>query len=115
MLAVLILAATASAGCVSLPENGALKCGPNPAHPCPSGFHCALDGTCWRGEQNPDGGSVTIVTPPAAVWISSGGGSSSAASGTRLNTCVGGAIAPGTQLAPSGARISHGYFTSGTH
>lgn len=53
-------------GCVSLPQNGALKCGPSQAHPCPSGFHCASNQTCWRDGQNPTDGSSDMAVAAAS-------------------------------------------------
>jgi Pretoxin HINT domain len=42
------------AGCYS-PDvgNGQLECSV-PDNKCPSGFHCAVDGTCWQNGQDPD-------------------------------------------------------------
>ena len=47
------------AGCASLPDDGALMCGPDPSHQCPDGFHCAVhnpmtDGFCYRDGHDPD-------------------------------------------------------------
>jgi hypothetical protein len=136
-----LAALTVVTGCVSLPQNGAIKCGPDPAHACPSGFHCASNSTCWRNNQDPSAsntadmstadrstmnmvttdlgttnmGPTVIVTPPAAAWVSSGGGASGAASGMRMNMSVGGAVAPSVAKAASGAELSAGYFTSDNH
>jgi hypothetical protein len=50
--------AFAVAGCASLPDDGALICGPDPAHQCPAGFHCADDSRCYRTGHDPDLGMV---------------------------------------------------------
>ncbi len=42
-----------ASGCADLPADGALQCGPDPAHPCPDGFDC-LDGQCYRHGHGPD-------------------------------------------------------------
>jgi hypothetical protein len=37
------------AGCYNFtPANGAVKCGDNAAHPCPKGYACAPNHTCWK-------------------------------------------------------------------
>jgi hypothetical protein len=42
------------AGCFDQqPADGSLKCHPNTARACPSGFYCAEDGTCWRNGHSP--------------------------------------------------------------
>ena len=47
------------AGCASLPDDGALMCGPDPAHQCPEGFHCAVHNAmdnrfCYLNGHDPD-------------------------------------------------------------
>ena len=39
-------------GCASLPADGVLMCGPDPAHQCPAGFEC-VDGSCYRDGHGP--------------------------------------------------------------
>lgn len=56
----LLLVVIAEGGCVSSPQNGALKCGPDPAHPCPNGYHCAPNHTCWQNNLNP---SLDLAAP----------------------------------------------------
>jgi hypothetical protein len=53
----------------SKPENGTLKCGPDP-YPCPSGYYCYKSGnpgqlnTCWRnGTSPPDAGMPDASVP----------------------------------------------------
>src|SRR5262249_52404328 len=42
------------AGCWGFtPSNGAVKCGDNSAHPCPSGYYCAPNHTCWKNHTIP--------------------------------------------------------------
>jgi hypothetical protein len=50
------IAATAllAAGCFKVDAaNGKLKCNPDATRACPAGYHCALDGTCWRNGDDP--------------------------------------------------------------
>lgn len=43
-----------SGGCYKLNvENGQLRCSV-PDNKCPSGFHCAIDGYCWKNGQDPN-------------------------------------------------------------
>ena len=55
-----------SAGCFAPSvDNGQLKCNPS-GKSCPTGFHCALDNTCWKDGQDPGGPAVDMaqITPP---------------------------------------------------
>lgn len=47
------LAALSIAGCADLPADGALQCGPDPAHACPDNFQCIAD-RCYRNGHGPD-------------------------------------------------------------
>jgi hypothetical protein len=75
MKRIILAVAMACCGCVSLPQNGALKCGFDPAHACPSGFHCASDSTCWRTNQDPSGGGGSGTGGGGAGGGSPDGGS----------------------------------------
>jgi hypothetical protein len=108
-----------AAGCFSPQyKNGDLRC--SAVGSCPSGYHCAADGTCWRNGQDPTldlgpGGPddlAALVYPPAAVWISSGGGSAMGASGAQINLSFGGTPAAGVTSATSGALLGLGYINT---
>jgi hypothetical protein len=73
------------AGCFEQqPGDGSLKCAAAPAQPCPGGYYCADDNTCWRTGHAPDlsvmldGGHVDdlagrdLAVPDGAVVIDSG-------------------------------------------
>lgn len=48
-----VTGALSLAGCYKLDfENGQLRCSV-PDKKCPSGFHCAVDGYCWKNGQDP--------------------------------------------------------------
>jgi hypothetical protein len=49
-----IIALTFVAGCASPPADGALTCDTDPAGRCPTNFHCADDGRCYRDGHDPD-------------------------------------------------------------
>ena len=50
----LVCAALMAAGCFSPKyENGRLKCASGDK-PCPDGYHCAIDTTCWKDGEDPD-------------------------------------------------------------
>lgn len=52
----LLVAAVLVTGCYKLNiENGQLRCSV-PDKKCPSGFHCASDGYCWKNGQDPTPG-----------------------------------------------------------
>lgn len=85
-----------SAGCYKLNfENGQLRCSV-PDNKCPSGYHCATDGYCWKNGQDPTstissghpgsstvGASVTASSANYKVIMSLGqspGGNGSASS-----------------------------------
>lgn len=123
----------ASAGCFS-PEysNGSLQC-QSGSHPCPDGYHCATDNTCWKNGQDPagdmsivddgDGGSMfdmqmpdlvpppPLTYPPAAVWISCGGGAGAAASGNQLGLSACEISVSGTATGSAGSVLTFGYFS----
>ncbi len=92
----LTLVVALAAGCYS-PEiaSGQLQCSVSGSK-CPSGFHCAIDGRCWKNGEDPSGGPDmgNILYPPAAVWTSCGGGSVDVGS-SQLNSSVGGASTMG--------------------
>ena len=49
----LLLTCFALVGCFSPKyDNGQFKCSPG-AHPCPDGYYCATDNTCWKKGQSP--------------------------------------------------------------
>lgn len=49
----LLVAVALATGCYKLNfENGQLRCSV-PDKKCPSGFHCATDGYCWKNGQDP--------------------------------------------------------------
>jgi hypothetical protein len=48
----LALACASLVSCASLPMDGALQCGPDPAHACPDGFDC-VDSRCYRHGHGP--------------------------------------------------------------
>lgn len=108
----------AASGCFSPSyHNGNTRCDSDGK--CPSGYHCAVDATCWKNGQDPalDMGDMAnppaITFPPEAVWISSGGGSP-AQGGTQLNVSIGGVSMVGTQTASGGATLTFGFFSSDT-
>jgi hypothetical protein len=56
------------AGCYQpSPPNGALLCSPD--RECPSGYHCAIDDTCWRIGADPD----VFTQAPLAISPRNGG------------------------------------------
>jgi hypothetical protein len=104
-----ILAAT---GCFSpVYHNGNTRC--TQSMQCPSGWHCAVDATCWKNGQDPP--VIMGTVRPAPVWISAGGGSLQG-SDTNLNLSVSGSFATGTMstAAQSPSTITLGYFASDT-
>jgi hypothetical protein len=49
----LLVVVALSAGCYKLNfENGQLRCSV-PDKKCPSGYHCAIDGSCWKNGEDP--------------------------------------------------------------
>jgi hypothetical protein len=122
------------AGCFSPSYgNGQFQCHGGDA-PCPPGYHCATDGTCWQDGQDPildlsrrdlavlDLSTATpdasppdlalAVYPPATVWTSCGGGSGvGSVSGAQLNLSIGGAVVVGDSAAASGAGVTFSYFS----
>jgi hypothetical protein len=58
----LLLVSLASLGCFSPKyDSGQFKCSPG-SHPCPDGYCCASDNTCWQnGKFPPD------MSPPASI------------------------------------------------
>ncbi len=137
MRSIVLLAAVAAAGCFSPKySNGSLQCQAG-GHPCPDGYHCAIDNTCWKNGQDPvvdmgvggtdDGGAMLdmqmpdlippppLTYPPVAVWISCGGGAVAAASGTQLATSACEISVAGTATASSGAVMTFGYFSDDTY
>ena len=87
---VLLVVLTLAGGCYKLNlENGQLRCSV-PDKKCPSGFHCAADGYCWKNGQDPgvtDVGDMAIgpdmaQLPPSATkggTVLSGGTTASSA------------------------------------
>jgi hypothetical protein len=60
------LASTLLFGCFSPKiQSGQLKCGAA-AHPCPDGFYCAGDGTCWQNGSAPNMGAMPDMAGCAA-------------------------------------------------
>ncbi len=125
---VLVASLLAIAGCFS-PDYGAGGFPCSPDGQCPSGYQCTTDHVCLRqgadlsANANPDLGDmmappdltpVITAAPPAAVYTCAGGGSGVSASGLELNVSLGGTIAKGTSVAPSGAVLTSGYFSSDT-
>ena len=116
-------------------NNGDLQCQAG-SHPCPDGYHCASNNTCWKNGMDPqglddmsqpnetgDGGAgdmalpPPLVYPPAAVWISSGGGLLQQAGGALIELTISGEFAVGaaaTASTPS-PTIVYGYFSSATN
>ena len=71
----LLVAVALSAGCYKLNfENGQLRCSV-PDKKCPTGFHCATDGYCWKNGQDPSpmgfadmgAGPDMAQSPPSAT------------------------------------------------
>jgi hypothetical protein len=126
------------AGCFSPKyQNGDLRCVPSDAHPCPTGYHCASNNTCWQNgsEPAPGGGDMGMVSdtgdmassptgpdmaqppaltyPPAAVWTSCGGGPVVATtSANELNVSLCGSIVNGTATGSNNATLTFGYFSN---
>ena len=125
-----IVACASLAGCFSPKySNGAVRCQAG-SHPCPDGYYCAVDNTCWKNGEGPnagsDGGDVdmgandmaqppVLTYPAAAVWTSCGGGSSTAASGTELNFSLCPSLIGGTAVSPNGATATFGLFSNDTY
>ena len=113
------------AGCFS-PKyaNGELRCSQG-THPCPDGYHCAFDNTCWKNGSDPTSGDSAdmggaaidmmqppvLTYPPAAAWTSCGGGSASATSGTQLNFSVCSSSVGGTAGSAGNATVTFGFFS----
>lgn len=111
-------------------SNGSVRC-QSGNHPCPDGYHCASDNTCWKDGRDPSGNDMAgggddldmgstpdiaqppvLTYPPAAVWTSCGGGSPAAASGTQLNFSLCPSISGGTSTIPNGATTTFGFFSN---
>ena len=99
-------------------HNGNTRCASDGK--CPSGYHCAVDNTCWKNGQDPTpmGGDdmanpPAITFPPEAVWISSGGGSP-AQGQSQLNLSIGGVSTVGTTASPGGATMTPGFLSNDT-
>jgi hypothetical protein len=105
--AVLAVLVCAVAGCYQ-PRigNGELVCADG-GRPCPSGFYCAFDRTCWR-----DGSH-----PPARFWTSCGGGSGAAVngSGATLSISSGELSVGGAAHIGGGSSFSFGRFAEPTN
>ena len=61
-------------GCADLPVDGALRCGPDAAHPCPDGFDC-LEGQCYRHGHGPDLSVATEGDMAQSIGVPDGGAS----------------------------------------
>ena len=70
-----VVTAVLAVGCYKVNfENGQLRCSV-PDKKCPSGFHCAVDGYCWKNGQDPspsDVGDMSVgpdmaQIPPSAT------------------------------------------------
>ena len=59
LLASGLLACGLFASCAALPMDGALQCGPDPAHPCPDGFDC-VDSRCYRHGHGPGAAAADL-------------------------------------------------------
>ena len=77
--------------------NGGLTCAPAGHKPCPDGFHCAFDRTCWRNGQDPPSAGIGGV-----VGVSPGGG------GVAAGAQHQGSIVVGQPIAGSAASSSRG-------
>ncbi len=137
ILVAALLGATAVLGACFSPQygNGDVRCSEKR---CPTGYHCAVDGTCWKNGTDPpigggagdlgdggDGGDggvspddlaipPPLVYPPASVWIAGAGGSAvGSMTAAELNVSMGGSIIVGGGSGASGATINLGYFSSG--
>jgi hypothetical protein len=64
----LLVVVALSGGCYKLNiDNGQLRCSV-PDQKCPSGFHCAIDGYCWKNGQDPmPVGPDMAQIPPSAT------------------------------------------------
>lgn len=61
----LVAVALAATGCYKPSfENGQLRCSV-PDKKCPSGFHCATDGYCWKNGQDPSTTMMPDMAEPA--------------------------------------------------
>jgi len=92
----LVACAALLSGCFSPTiGNGELQCASGPT-PCPSGFHCAVDQTCWKHGQDPivDGGGGDL--PPGAPRLIQYGALCQAAGSCMLKLTL--ASSPGTLL-----------------
>lgn len=64
--ALVLLIAVAAGGCFSPSyRDGDLRCAAGSGRACPDGFHCAVDGACWRDGRDPP-------RPPAHLTTAGG-------------------------------------------
>jgi hypothetical protein len=65
----LLVAVAFATGCYKLNiDNGQLRCSV-PDKKCPSGFHCASDGYCWKTGQDPSPNGSTDMGPADMAQI----------------------------------------------
>ena len=83
VFAVVCGAALVTAGCASLPDDGALMCSADSANRCPSGFHCADDNRCYRDGHDPDLGIDTGDMSGDTGDMSGGGGTAAISASCR--------------------------------
>ncbi len=140
MRALALLGTLALVGCFSPKyKSGQFKCGNGP-RPCPDGYYCAANNTCWAMGSMPNldmtsgpadmaeaGGDAqsnvptdmaqppSLSYPPAAVWITSGGGSPTATNGDQLNLSLEPSIVGGTITGSNNSQVTLGFFSSDTY
>ena len=100
--AVLAVLVCAVAGCYA-PRigNGDLVCAEG-TRPCPSGFYCAFDHTCWSQG----------TSPPPRFWTSCGGGTGPAVGGSGASLAIssGELSIGGVTRIGGGSSVSFGRF-----
>jgi hypothetical protein len=73
MRAALVAAALLVCGCKEPTyTNGYLRCADG-EKPCPTGFHCAVDDTCWKDGEDPGAGDLGTTDGPATACAGADG------------------------------------------